>query len=168
MGLLNPSRESKFSDANADREIIIFSVQLTTCRIGNLTRLIHTLFICVTIHTYGRQNKNHNLRRIDLTISALAGVRGYLQHHSDDELTLSGELYDLHYIGVCTVVSCSLLSTFAIVVVELYIIQYIIIVLSIQHLFYEAPPLNHPPSINTTFNNHLTQKTTVRSKQTYL
>ena len=27
-------------------------IQLTTCRIGNLTRLIHTLAICVTIHTY--------------------------------------------------------------------------------------------------------------------
>ena len=26
-------------------------VQLTTSRIGNLTRLIHTLAICVTIHT---------------------------------------------------------------------------------------------------------------------
>ena len=26
-------------------------VQLTTCRTGNLTRLIHTLAICVTIHT---------------------------------------------------------------------------------------------------------------------
>ena len=30
----------------------IFSVQLTTIRIDNLTRLIHTLAICVTIHTY--------------------------------------------------------------------------------------------------------------------
>ena len=30
--------------------IFIFSVQLTTCRIGNLTRLIHTLAICVIIH----------------------------------------------------------------------------------------------------------------------
>ena len=29
-----------------------FSVELTTSRIGNLTRLIHTLAICVTIHTY--------------------------------------------------------------------------------------------------------------------
>ena len=28
-----------------------FPVQLTTCRIGNLTRLIHTLAIGVTIHT---------------------------------------------------------------------------------------------------------------------
>ena len=46
----NPSRETKFSGVNADREILIFPVQLTTCRIGNLTRLIHTLVVCVTIH----------------------------------------------------------------------------------------------------------------------
>ena len=31
-------------------EISIFPVQLTTSRTGNLTRLIHTLAICVTIH----------------------------------------------------------------------------------------------------------------------
>ena len=49
-GLPNPPRETKFSGANADREISNFSVQLTTHRIGNLTRLIHTLAICVTIH----------------------------------------------------------------------------------------------------------------------
>ena len=30
----------------------ILPVQLTTCRIGNLTGLIHALAICVTIHTY--------------------------------------------------------------------------------------------------------------------
>ena len=35
MGLPKPSRETKFSDANGDREIFIFSVQLTTSRIGN-------------------------------------------------------------------------------------------------------------------------------------
>ena len=29
---------------------IIFSVQLTTSRIGNLTRLIHTLLYAMTIH----------------------------------------------------------------------------------------------------------------------
>ena len=29
-----------------------YIVQLTTSRIGNLTRLIRTLAICVTIHTY--------------------------------------------------------------------------------------------------------------------
>ena len=50
MGLPNPSREAKFSDANADREVSIFPVQLTTSRIGNLSRLIHTIAICVTIH----------------------------------------------------------------------------------------------------------------------
>ena len=37
---------------NADREILIFPVQLTTSRIGNLTRLIHTLAVCLTTHTY--------------------------------------------------------------------------------------------------------------------
>ena len=51
MRLPNPSPETKFTGANADREIFIFSFQLTTSRIGNLTRLIHGLAICVTIHT---------------------------------------------------------------------------------------------------------------------
>ena len=50
-GLPNPSRETKFSGANADREKIIFPVQLTTSRIGNLPRLIHTfalsIYMCV-------------------------------------------------------------------------------------------------------------------------
>ena len=50
--LPNPSSETKFSGANADKKIFIFPVvQLTTCRIiGNLTLLIYTLDICVTIH----------------------------------------------------------------------------------------------------------------------
>ena len=39
------------SQANGDREIFIFPVSLTTSRIGNLTRLILTLPIYVTIHT---------------------------------------------------------------------------------------------------------------------
>ena len=51
-GTAKPVRETIFSGANADREIFIFTVQLTTCKIGNLTRLIHTLAICVTIHIY--------------------------------------------------------------------------------------------------------------------
>ena len=34
----------------ADRRILIFPVQKTTSRIGNLTRLIHILAICLTIH----------------------------------------------------------------------------------------------------------------------
>ena len=51
MGLPNPSRETKFLGANGDREIFIFRVQLTTSRIGNLTRLILILAICDD-HTY--------------------------------------------------------------------------------------------------------------------
>ena len=53
-GLPNPSSETKLSGANGDREISIFPVQLTTGRIGNLTRLIHTLAIVyvITIHAY--------------------------------------------------------------------------------------------------------------------
>ena len=57
--LPNPSRETKFSGANGDREIFVFPfpVQLITSRIGNLTRLILTLAICddddhTYIHTY--------------------------------------------------------------------------------------------------------------------
>ena len=49
-GTAQPVSRDKFSGANADREIFIFAVQLTTSRIGNLTRLIHTL-ASVTIHT---------------------------------------------------------------------------------------------------------------------
>ena len=45
-GIAKPFRETKFSGANADRETFIFPVQLTTSRIGNLTRLILTLAIC--------------------------------------------------------------------------------------------------------------------------
>ena len=43
MERLNPSRETKFSGANGDREIFIFPVQLTTSRIGNLT-------VCMVTH----------------------------------------------------------------------------------------------------------------------
>ena len=44
------SRDQILRRKFAEREIFIFAVQLTTSRIGNLTRLIHTLAICVTIH----------------------------------------------------------------------------------------------------------------------
>ena len=43
---------SKFSGTHGDRETFIFPVQLITSRIGNLTRLIHTLLYVMTIHTY--------------------------------------------------------------------------------------------------------------------
>ena len=49
-GLPNPSRETRFSGANTDREMLIFPVQLTTSMIGSVTRLIHTLAKCVAVH----------------------------------------------------------------------------------------------------------------------
>ena len=54
MGLPNTSREAKLSGANGDREKIFVFVQLTTSRIGYLTRLIYTLLssYVVTTHTY--------------------------------------------------------------------------------------------------------------------
>ena len=45
-------RERDPSTPHGDRGIFIFPVQLTTSRIGNLTRLIHTLLYVMTIHTY--------------------------------------------------------------------------------------------------------------------
>ena len=45
-GRANPSRETKFSGANGEREMLIFTVELATGRIGKLTRLIHTLYSC--------------------------------------------------------------------------------------------------------------------------
>ena len=49
MGRPNPSRD--VSCAYGDRRIFIFPVHLTTSRIGNLTRLIHTLLYVMTIYT---------------------------------------------------------------------------------------------------------------------
>ena len=50
-GTADPSLETKFSGTHGDRGILIF-LQLTTSRIGNLTRLIHTLLYVMTIHIY--------------------------------------------------------------------------------------------------------------------
>ena len=44
------ARPNSQARTNTDREIFIFPVQLTMGRICSLTRLIHTLDICVTIH----------------------------------------------------------------------------------------------------------------------
>ena len=52
MGLPNPSRGTKFSDANGDREIFIFPVLLITSKIGNHTRLILLLLYVMTLHIY--------------------------------------------------------------------------------------------------------------------
>ena len=63
--------------ANADREIFIFPIQLTSSRIGNLTRLILTLAICddyINIHTSNYFTKQcaalrdslHSTAKVDL------------------------------------------------------------------------------------------------------
>ena len=67
--LPKPSRETNFSGANGGRDVLIFPVQLTMSRIGNLTRLILTLaIICATIHTYCS---------FMLALSAECGSTGY-------------------------------------------------------------------------------------------
>ena len=77
--LPNPSRKTNFSGTNADREILFFPVQLTTrSRIGNFTRLIYTLVICILCdHLYipGRTNKTMFLRRLLFLILPLSFFR---------------------------------------------------------------------------------------------
>ena len=51
-GTAEPVSGDQILRRNGDIEILIFPVQLTTGRIGNLTRLIHTLLYMMTIHKY--------------------------------------------------------------------------------------------------------------------
>ena len=64
----NPVSKHQIQPEDEDEQgNTIFPVQLTTSRIGNLTRLIHTLLYVMTIHTYihtsrlirGFRNKYH-------------------------------------------------------------------------------------------------------------
>ena len=55
--------ETNFSGANGDRGIFIFPVQLTTSRIGNFTRLNHTLLYVTAIHTYTNNNRHGTLKQ---------------------------------------------------------------------------------------------------------
>ena len=66
-----------------DGGIFIFPVQLTTSRIGSLTRLIHTLLYVMTIHTYihtvatgkeARKPKTYSLLVVDQTTGLLSHV----------------------------------------------------------------------------------------------
>ena len=51
-GTAEPVSRDQFFRREGDRDIFIFPVRLTARRIGNLTRLIHTLLYVMTIHTY--------------------------------------------------------------------------------------------------------------------
>ena len=50
--LTHLARPNSQAGTCGDRGILFFPVQLTTSRIENLTRLIHTLLNVMTIHTY--------------------------------------------------------------------------------------------------------------------
>ena len=70
--------------------ILIFPVQLTTSRIGNLTRLIHTLAICVTIQASSRLN----------LLTSLAPQNVYLERSIHTIITYSSQLgYTLSAFG---------------------------------------------------------------------
>ena len=60
--------------------MFIFPVQLTTSRIGNLTRLIHTLLYVMTIHTY--IHTYYTTRRSWKEIRRFWGARGTQLKHS--------------------------------------------------------------------------------------
>ena len=67
-GTAEPDSRDHFSGANEDEKMFIFPVQLTTSRIGNLTRLILTFAICddhTCIHTY--YSKGINILRSQRT-----------------------------------------------------------------------------------------------------
>ena len=49
------------------RRVLIPHVQLTTSRIGNLTRLIHTLLYVMTIHTRTAGNTGNTIHNIVAT-----------------------------------------------------------------------------------------------------
>ena len=80
---MNPSRETKLSGTHGDRGIFIFPVQLTTSRIGNLIRLIHTLLYVMTIHTFIHTYSNYG---IDTKVE-----RENLAHVTSHESTISAE-----------------------------------------------------------------------------
>ena len=79
MGLPNPSRETKFLRANADREIFIFPVQPTTCRIGNLTRLIHTPVA---------MSRTGNLTRLIHTLLYVMTIQTYIHTYGESGLKI--------------------------------------------------------------------------------
>ena len=74
-----------------DREIFIFPVQLTTCRTGNLTRLILTLAMCVTIRT--RNSTTENNKRKDMSCYMLETIQLIPLKKKDDSCYEPEELF---------------------------------------------------------------------------
>ena len=68
-GTAEPVSDQILRHARGQGDTIFFPVQLTTCRVGNLTRLIHTLLYVMTIHTY-IHTYIHTSLRMDITTEA--------------------------------------------------------------------------------------------------
>ena len=83
--------------------MFIFPVQLTTSRIGNLTRLIHTLLYVMTIHTwlghfylyfiFFSEEKFQLLPGFELTSQRVRRLRGY-------QLSYRGDLLNFVALGL--------------------------------------------------------------------
>ena len=91
---------------DGDRGMFIFPVQLTTSRIGNLTRLIHTLLYVMTIHTYiHTQEEGHTGFFIHLlsAVRALIFLARRIQPFLslvDREVEFCNDLIVLHPLGI--------------------------------------------------------------------
>ena len=86
MGWLNPSRETKFSGTYGDRGIFSFPVQLTTSRIGNLTRLIHTLLYVMTLHKYIPGTYIRYTRMVDVSFQSTVGRNIAVRDYKDRDI----------------------------------------------------------------------------------
>ena len=85
-GTAEPSRETEFSGAYGDTGIFIFPVQLTRSRIGNLTRLIHTLLYVMTIHMYTDRSFDTLQRKTPTNRKSVKQTSLFHTEHNLDQL----------------------------------------------------------------------------------
>ena len=85
-GTAEPVLRTKSSGADMDREMLFFPLQLTTSRIGNLTRLtIHTYiytYIHTCIHIYIRMYGHHIWQSMDQPGKVANPARGQLNREN--------------------------------------------------------------------------------------
>ena len=82
-----------------DREMRIFPVQLTTRRIGNITRLIHTLAICVSILHRGVLIHPSDNMNPD-TLAMVAVKDGELRHFDAEQAFLEVSVDEGIYVKI--------------------------------------------------------------------
>ena len=91
MGRLKSSRETTFSGAYGDKEMLFFPVQLNTSRIGNLTSVHpYSILYVMTIHTYRIGSRKNN--RTDNPISYLEKLMNR-QSSTQEEVKARGGHY---------------------------------------------------------------------------